>query len=212
MKQIKFLFLIFFVATSLFAQTGEGENPRYLQITTTPAGADVYLNTATPNHARRPDFELPGYIRVPEGERSILVSLFRPEFADTAINVNLSKKDTSYLVVTLRPHYDETLSREQYSELSHRNRKSIGHKLLWTSAVPFLASGIAALVAHYEIGRANDAKEEIEESLIHSGKKYKQMNKDFKDARKSADRAKDVAKFGLILGGSIFAVGLVLSF
>jgi len=204
--------LILTLATTSFAQESREVQKKYLQISTNPAGADVYLNTSKPDHASKPDFELPGYIQIPEGESSILVSLFRPEFADTAINIRLSEKDTSYLIVALRPNYDENATQEQYAELSHRYRRSLGHKLLFTSIVPLAVSGVAAIIANYEIGKAKESKDKIENSLIREGDSYTQLNKDFNDFRESAQDAKSVMKFGLILGGTIFAAGIVLSF
>lgn len=204
--------LLWIFCSFSFAQNDSLPRKKYLQITTNPIGADVYINTASPNHASNPDFRLPGYIQVPEGESSILVSLFRPEFADTAINIHLSEKDTSYLIVALRPNYDENATQEQYAELSHRYRRNIGHNLLITSAVPLAIGGIAAIVANYKIGKANDIKEKIEASLIHEGDRYNGLNRDFKDNRESAQEARNIVKLGLILGGAIFSVGLILSF
>lgn len=204
-------FILLF-ATITFAQDDLKPQAKYLQITTNPIGADVYINTSRPDHASKPDYQLPGYIKVPEGESSILVSLFRPEFADTSINIHLSDKDTSYLIVALRPNYDETATQEQYAELSHRYRRSIGHNLLFTSAIPLAAGGIAAIIANYKIGKAKEVKEKIEDSLIHEGDNYNDLNREFKDYREAAQEAKGFVKFGLILGGTIFAAGLILSF
>ncbi len=212
-----FLVLIsafFFISSGAFAAdtTSTQNQVRYLHISTNPSFADVYVNNTRPDYADKPDYTLPGFIPVPAGENSILLTLFRPEFADTSINVTLSQKDTSYLIVALRPVYNEQISKEQYSELSHRNRRSIGHNLLLASIVPFVASGISALVSWYNIEQANDKKDDIDETLFRESEQYQSDYDKFADYRDNARQAKNLAKIGLICGGIVFAAGLVLSF
>lgn len=203
-----------FISLNAFAAdtTATLDQTRYLHISTNPSFADVYVNNTKPDYASNPDYTLPGFIPVPAGESNILLTLFRPEFADTTINVTLSQKDTSYLIVALRPLYNKQISEEQYSELSHRNRRSIGHNLLFASIVPFVASGISALVSWYNIEQANDKKDDIDKTLFHDSEQYQNDYDKFTDYRDNARQAKNLAKIGLICGGIVFAAGLVLSF
>lgn len=214
------LYLLVF-ATVSFAQdstatkdsTGAREQqPKYLHISTNPSYADVYINNTKPKHSSTPDYELPGFIEVPAGQPDVVITIFRPEYADTSINVHLSAKDTSFLIVSLRPHYDDKISNKQYSEVSHRHRKQIGHKLLWGSIVPFMASGISALVSKYNIERANDTKKQLKNTLIHNENQYQQSIDKFNDYRDNAKQAKNIATFGTVLGGIVFTTGLILSF
>lgn len=185
--------------------------PKYLHISTNPSYADAYINNTKPNHASEPDYKLPGFIEVPAGESSIQVTLFRPEFADTSINVQLSQKDTSFLIVALRPHYDETKTEKQYGEIAHRDRRKLGHKLLLTSLAPFLMSGISAIVSWYNIEQANRKKDDIKKTLIKDDEYQKSLDQ-FLDYRESAQNARYLAQFGLVLGGIIFTTGVVFSF
>ena len=100
------------VADSAVAST------KYLHISTNPSHVDVYVNNIKPKHYKEPDYKMPGFIPVPAGESSIMVSIFRPEYADTTINVTLSQKDTSFLIVALRPNYDDKKTDEQYMRMA----------------------------------------------------------------------------------------------
>ena len=207
-------FLVLLFGTLVYAENADSTTiqEKYLHISTNPSHADVYINTAKPSHASSPDYTLPGFIPVPAGESSILVSIFRPEYADTAIQVTLSQKDTSFLIVALRPNLDESVTEKQYGELAHRSRRKVGHRLLIASIVPFVASGIAAAVSYYNIERANSKKDDIDDALFYDGDAYKQSFDDFKNCRDNARKAKNVMNFGLILGGIVVTTGVILSF
>lgn len=185
---------------------------KYLHISTNPSIAEVYVNNPRPDHASSPDYKLPGFIPVPAGDESIMVSIFRVDFADTLINVHLSEKDTSYLIVSLRPNYDEALTEMQLDELSHRSRRRVGHRLLWTSIVPLLVGGISAGITAYEINQADDIKKKMDNSLITVGEKYQGMRDDFSDHRNNAKTAKRIMEGSLIAGGLILSTGIILSF
>lgn len=185
---------------------------KYLHISTNPSHADVYINNIKPKHYKEPDYKMPGFIPVPAGESSIMVSIFRPEYADTTINVTLSQKDTSFLIVALRPHYDDKKTDDQYSDIARRGRRKIGHRLLIASIVPFTVSGIAAAVAHYNIGRAEDKKDELKGAIFPEGAQYQKAYDKFTEYRDNADKAKNVTKAGLILGGIVLTTGIIFSF
>ena len=120
------------------------EANRYLHISTNPSYADAYVNTSRRNFAANPDVSLPGFIEVPAGEHSVLVTIFKPGYRDTTINVTLAEKDTSYLIVSLAPSYDDAQLERQQKALSHRTRRNIGFKIAIASGVPLIASGIAS--------------------------------------------------------------------
>ena len=80
------------------------------------------------------------------------------------------------------------------------------------SVVPLAASAIAAGVTAYEIGKANDSKKNIENTVITSGDHFQQDKKDFKEYRDNAKTAKKTALVSLVAGGIILSVGLFLSF
>jgi hypothetical protein len=84
--------------------------------------------------------------------------------------------------------------------------------LLFTSIVPFIASGIAAGVAYYNIERANSKKDDIDKAIFGNSEQYQDAYDKFSDYRDNARQAKNVMNFGLILGGVIFTTGVILSF
>lgn len=185
---------------------------RYLHISTNPSGADLYVGDAHPNFSKNPDYRIPAFVPVPLDKDQILITLFRPDFRDTSINVTLSQKDTSFLIVGLAPAFDETFLQEQQADLNHRSRRNLGHRLMIASIVPLAASAIAAGVSAYEINKANDCKRNIENTVITSGDNYQQDKKDFKEYRDNAKTAKKAALVSLVAGGVILSVGLFLSF
>ena len=214
-KYLLCLFSIVLSFTSVLAQDStrvSAVQPKYLHISTNPSYADAYINNTQPNHSKEPDYKLPNFIEVPAGESSILVTLFRPEYADTSINVQLSPKDTSFIIVALRPNYDELTTEQQYDEIAHRERRKIGHKLLFTSIVPFVLSGVSALVSNYYIDRANTKKDEIKNTLIKDDESYQSNLDKFNDYRDTAKSTRHLAQFGLVLGGLVFTTGVILSF
>ncbi len=185
---------------------------RYLHVSTNPSGADLYVGDAHPNFSKNPDYRIPAFVPVPLDKDQILITLFRPDFRDTSINVTLSQKDTSFLIVALAPAFDETFLQEQQADLNHRSRRNLGHRLMIASIVPLVASAIAAGVTAYEINKTNDCKRNIENTVITSGDNYQQDKKDFKEYRDNAKAAKKTALVSLVAGGVILSVGLFLSF
>jgi hypothetical protein len=80
------------------------------------------------------------------------------------------------------------------------------------SLIPLAASAIAAGVTAYEIGKADDYKKDIENTVITSGDHYQQDKKNFKEHRDNAKTAKKTTLVSLVAGGIILSVGLLLSF
>lgn len=217
MKKI-WLFVLWFSFFGIsFASEGDSSKVavkpyRYLKLSTLPSGADTYVNTSHPDFASAPDYKSPDFIKVENGESDVLVTLFSPEYADTTINVKLSDKDTSYLIVSLRPNYNQQQTEEQQKILAHRARRSLGHKLLVASIVPIAAGGISAIVTNYEIRKARDDKNTIEKSRLQDGSVFQDSSKDFDRHKDNAKKAKNLTKAGLLTGGVILATGIILSF
>ncbi|MBR6379548.1 MAG: hypothetical protein IKS02_06255 [Fibrobacter sp.] len=203
--------LLLFTLGTLFADE-ETSRKHYLHVSTNPSGADLYVGSSHPDFSKNPDYRIPAVIGLPLDKDQVLITLFRPDFKDTSIKVTLSPKDTSFLIVSLTPAFDEVLLEEQQADLRHRNRRNFGHRLLVTSIVPLAVSAIAAGIAAYEIDKADECKKNIENTLITTGDNYRQDKKDFKEYRDNAKTAKKTALVSLVAGGLILSVGLFLSF
>ena len=208
----KVILLLLFLLWGLNYAGDKVPRERYLHVSTNPSGADLYVGNAHPDFSRNPDYRIPAFVSVPLDKDQVLITLFRPDFRDTSINVTLSQKDTSFLIVALAPAFDETFLQEQQADLNHRSRRNLGHRLMIASIVPLAASAIAAGVAAYEIGKANDSKKSIENTVITSGDNYRQEQKDFEEYRDNAKTAKKTALVSLVAGGIVLSVGLFLSF
>lgn len=208
----KVILLLLFLLWGLNYAGDKVPRERYLHVSTNPSGADLYVGNAHPDFSRNPDYRIPAFVSVPLDKDQVLITLFRPDFRDTSINVTLSQKDTSFLIVALAPAFDETFLQEQQADLNHRSRRNLGHRLMIASIVPLAASAIAAGVAAYEISKANDSKKSIENTVITSGDNYRQEQKDFEEYRDNAKTAKKTALVSLVAGSIVLSVGLFLSF
>ena len=80
------------------------------------------------------------------------------------------------------------------------------------SIVPFTVSGIAAAIAHYNIEQADKKKDKLKKALFQEGAEYQKAYDKFKDYRDNADKAKNITKMGLILGGIVLTTGIIFSF
>lgn len=184
---------------------------RYLQISTNPSTVDLYTGSTTPDFASKPNYTSPAFIPVPEGEESMIVSFFHPNYADTTINIKLSSSDTSFIIVALRQTYDDDVLVQNQNLIKHRNRRNLGRHLQWFSIAPFAISGISALATMYDISKAKDHKKAMENTRFEN-KNYDKHMQEFKDYRESAKTAKIVSKIFLGTGLLTLSAGFALTF
>lgn len=187
---------------------------KLLHVSTIPSNADIYIGTSRPDLADKPDYVSSAFVSVSEEQAlmgEVLLHLFRPEFTDTTIRVTLSPKDTSYLIVSLHPTYDDNLIKEQNDIVAKRGRRSFGYKMMIGSAIPLFVSGIAGAVTYYQISRAEDAKKTLEKTRIHS-QSYENAKQDFRDSRDKAKTARKTTIAGLATGATLLTLGFILSF
>jgi hypothetical protein len=223
-SSIALFILLFILCNSVFAQqdsmqdaqkiTPSKETPkvtRYLQVSTNPSTVDLYTGYIQPDFASKPDYVSPAFIPVPEGSDSVIVSFFHPDYADTTINIKLSKNDTSFIIVALRQTYDDDIIANNQELLKHRNKRILGGYLKWASIAPFAISGISAIVSLYNIGKAEDHKKAIEHTRFKTENYDSHLNH-FKDHRENAKTAKTVSKIFFGTGLAILTAGFVLSF
>lgn len=197
--------LLFALYGNVFAKT------RYLQISTNPSTVDLYTGLIQPDFANKPDYVSPAFIPVPDGQDRIIVSFFHPNYADTTINIALSPKDTSFIIVALRQSNDDEEIAMNQDILKHRNRRMFGGLLKWASIAPFAISGISAIVSLYNISKANNHKKAMENTRF-VNERYDKHMRDFNDHRSSAQTAKTVSGVFFATGIAFLAAGFVLSF
>lgn len=185
---------------------------KYLHISTNPHTADIYVNRKNADYASIPDYKSPDFIPVANTDSIVRISLFQKEYADTTLDVKLSEKDTSFVIIALRQSYDEKLINEQNKMLAHRSRRAFGHKMLFASIFPLMASAASALITQYYINEANNDKDYIEKSFIQSDKSYRNKKESFDDNKSKARTAKAVGGTTLGIGLTLLTVGVVLSF
>ncbi len=191
------------------------ERPKYLHVSTIPSYTDIYIDQLQPNHKSNPQATSPEFISVTKENSNnniILISLFKPGFADTTIRVTLSEKDTSYLIVSLRPTYDNEMQEAQEKILKKRYNKNFGRMMMLGSVIPFATSAISAIITNSFINSANEEKHKIENSPLGSDKSIQTHEKNFKDYNDKASIGKIVFNTGISLGASLLAVGVILQF
>lgn len=185
---------------------------KFLHVSTTPYTADIFVNMRKPDYAKKPDYVSPDFIELQGKDKSVLISLFKKGYTDTTINVTLSPKDTSYLIVSLQPDYDPAHAESKNKILARRTRRTVGHVLAGVSVFPLLASATTAFFCNQQINEANHSKKKIENSLIRDGEGFNSMKEDFKDHRDKAKLYKKATYAGLIAGAAFLSVGIILSF
>lgn len=204
----RILLILLICAVSAFSQ-------KVLHVSTIPGHADLYYQDLEHDHTRNPHYHSPAFIPVHNEDASegfVLVSVFSPGFADTTMQVKLSEKDTSYLIVSLRPLLSEPLLEKQQSELSKRSRRNFGYKLMYTSIIPFGVSLAAGAFTYYNINKAEEKKDILESSRIYSDSHVQQVERDFKDYRDNAKTGKATTVTSFIVGASLLSIGFILSF
>ncbi|MCF0225015.1 MAG: hypothetical protein HUK20_12160 [Fibrobacter sp.] len=201
-------FILLFLAMAGFAS---GQSVKYLHVSTIPGNADIYVGSTAPDYGNAPHYTSPSFIPVEEDH--VLLALFKPEFVDTLLDVNIpSHKDTSYIIVSLKQSYDNAFIDKQNSFIAKRARRKAGSLLKWTSIAPFVASALSASVTMYHIGKANDAKKILDNSKIANGKNFNQAKEDFSDYRSYAKTGKNIS-IGTLAGGVLLlTTGFILSF
>lgn len=184
----------------------------YLHISTNPTLSDIYVNRSGIDFSTRPDYVSPNFVKIPQNDTTVRITLFQKGYSDTTINVTLSHKDTSFLIVSLRQSYDEDLIEAQDQIIAHRNRKSLGHKLILASAIPFVTSVVAAIVTRNYIKNAEEDRDAIQNSLIRNSDNYNEIKDSFNDNRSKAKTAKAIGGTSLGIGIVVLSAGLILSF
>lgn len=201
---IRLLFITLLFVSFTFAQ-------KVLHVSTIPSNADIYVQNKTPDHTKNPDFVSPAFITLNDSNE-ILISLFHIEFADTTIKVKLSKKDTSFLIVSERPILSDSLLQMQERALFNRSRKNWAKRIMFASILPFTAGVISGIVAYYEIDKADDCKKQLKNSAIKNADNYKNVKSDFDDYKSRAKTAKKISIPMLATGATLFSVGFILTF
>lgn len=215
------LLCILFISTFTFATENDSTSSnkvntvlskKYLHISTTPHAADVYINNKKPDFSRNPDYVSPAFMEIQGDKNSVLLTLFKIGYTDTTINVTLSSRDTSYLIVGLQEDYDPANADIKNKILAKRKRKFVGHVLMGISVVPFLASAGAAIYSAQQIKKADNDKKRLNHSLIRDGENYDNIKENFKDHRNQAKMHKKMAYTEAIVGAGFLSLGLILSF
>ena len=185
---------------------------RYLQVSSNPTTADIYVNRSGIDYSSHPDYVSPSFIKIPPNDTTVRITMFQKGYSDTTINVSLSQKDTSFLIVSLRQSFDDELIEQQDKTLAHRKRKSLGHKLIIASAIPFVASAVAAVATQKYIKDAKEDRDAMQNSLIRNSDSYQKTKDSFADNRSKAKKAKAIGGTTLGTGIVFLSAGLILSF
>lgn len=186
---------------------------KVLHVSTIPSNADIYIGEVNPNHAKNPAYVSPAFINIADDtlENEILISLFNPGFTDTTLKVKLSAKDTSFIIISQQPVFDNNFLDKQQSQLSKRKRANFGKGLMKVSLIPFAVGLVSSAVAYYEIEQAKDCKKTIKNTSIETDR-TQETRDDFRNYRSKAKTAKGFTYAGFLTGATLLSIGFILSF
>ncbi len=188
------------------------DSSRTLTVSTWPSHADLYLGRRPSSFTEVADFETPARIEVPADSSTLRITLFKPDYTDTTLDIHLKNQGDNYITLMLQPETDLMELDKQQSILSKREKFSAGKKFFIASAVPFMVSGILAFFADREFNEAENYGDRIQNSAIRSGDNFDKLVDREASHRKSGKDLRKYAAVSLGTGALLLVTGVVLSF
>ena len=188
------------------------DSSRTLTVSTWPSHADLYLGGRPSSFTEGADFETPARIEVPADSSTLRITLFKPDYTDTTLDIHLKNQGDNYITLMLQPETDLMELDKQQSILNKREKFSAGKKFLIASAVPFMVSGILAFFADREFNEAENYGDRIQNSAIRSGDNFDKLVDREASHRKSGKDLRKYAAVSLGAGALLLVTGVVLSF
>ncbi len=185
-KILKILFLL--VAT---LSAGDlSDSTRTLRISTWPSGAELYLGSRPGSFARKAPFKSPQEIRLEDADTVVRVTLFKPGYSDTTLDIRIADSPQSFAWIELK---EADLDKIEFQEkiLDRRKNRQVGKILFASSLVPLALAGTFAALAEVHFQDAEKARKKIEKSVIREGDEYRAFERKFSDAK---ERGKDFRK------------------
>lgn len=202
------LWNVFFLicVTLAFAQ---GE--RTLRISAWPTGTEIYIGEDSPNFANAPDYTTPATIPVPDENEFVRLTLFKPGFRDSTIEVTVPNLDSSYLMVILQEENRSYALERQDAALTKRSQKKVGNWMMLSSIIPYGIAVATFILNANANSNADDIKKDLSKHKIES-EKTASLKHDLKEERHDAENYRKATLWSAGIGTAILAVGLYLRF
>ena len=204
---MKFLVLFLFCFSFLFAE----ENSRILNLSVSPAEAEIYIENQSKDFSENPDFISPAKIIVPKKKEKILITVFKKDFKDSSLLVSIPKIPESHLMVILQEETNQEKLDEQKTYLNKRFQKKVAKKMMFASILPLgiaLTSGIFSL---YSEKQMDDIQKDLKKHKIYT-ERTKKLENDFETEKEDAKKYRTLRNVFTGIGVGILGFSLYLYF
>jgi len=210
---IKWILGILFLCVQIHAADSTSNRLiKTLRISTWPAGAEIYMGNRPKSFIEESKLKSPDSLNLAVEDSILRITLFKPGFTDTTIDIHLKDPAKNYVWIELVEETDLDRLEWQEAILGKRENKHIGKILFRTGFIPLALSGIFAGIAEYKFQSADDKREEIEKSLIREGAHYQKLQDDFKDTRQSGKNFRTATFISLGASALLFAAAAIFYF
>lgn len=205
MKKV-FGFLCFFV--SMLLASDFPDSTRTLRISSWPLGAELYLGERPASFVRKSSIKSPHNVPLGSSDSIVRVTLFKPGYSDTTLDIRVSASPQSFAWVELEEaDLDKIEIQEQI--LDRRKDRQIGKILFASSLLPLSLSGTFAAISSHRFRDADRTRKKIESSVIREGEEYRTFEKKFSEAKKSGKDYRTAAAVSLGFS-ALFLVSAVI--
>ncbi|MCF0214881.1 MAG: hypothetical protein HUK21_00200 [Fibrobacteraceae bacterium] len=182
-----------------------------LTLNTNPDAVEVYVNDA-PTVNTWPSYVTDTIVDGIKPQTQITLHFRKIGYRDTSLTTEVRAFMPNLVYVELESVLDDLPFVEAQQEFDkERKSRRTGHRLLWSSIVPFIAGGVMWYLAERDWSDAADKKHAYEQSAFAS-KDTDKMVEDNHDLNHSGD-IKGIIAAGLgAVGLGLFTFGIVLSF
>jgi hypothetical protein len=209
---MKYLFCLLFFISTIVEGSPAVDSTYTLLISTWPSHAEIYVGERPSDFVNPAPSTTPLKLKLPLDSTLVRITLYKPDYADTTLDVQVKSPRDSYLMFMLQPETDASILEKQQEILDARNRHQWGRKIIWGSTLPFALSGIFALIAQHQFNDAETYADRIENSTIKTGNHFDELVENHTDKKKLGKDFRTYALTSLCIGSAFLVTGLILSF
>ncbi len=206
-RHFRFVLALVWIAFSM----GLAQETRNLHIASWPAHAEVFVDRL-PEPGYGPVMQTPCTYAVPADSDWVRIHLFRPGYADTAIDVRVPSRTDNWIMVHLQPETDRERLESQGEFLAARGRHRWGLRLAWGALIPVATAGVLAWRAesYYDDARASAA--DLANSSLANEATRARYDQNYRQAVHNGNRYRGYSAWSLAGAGLLLATGFVLTF
>lgn len=199
------------LALLLWSAMAFAQEKRILHVSAYPSNSEIYVGYERPDFTENGDYVSPAALPIDKESNSVRITLFKPGFRDSTIDVTVPKLDESYLMVILQEETKNYVLDEQENAIAKRSQKSVGNWMILGSLVPFAGAAVTAALNAKANTDANDIKKRLSKHLIES-ENTAALKSDLSDTKKDAKNYRTATFWLAGAGAAVLAIGLYLRF